>query len=210
MSLASLAEGTQVLHVAAGRTIFRKGDAANGCYLVLEGAVKVTSPAPGGQETLLAILGKGDLVGEMALLDGLPRSATVTAIRASALRHISAYIFDRLSRADIELARQLLRVMAARLRQRNEAQALQQAPLRVRLARTFVHLAERFGEGLPDGRTLIRLKVSQADLGHMVGAARENVNRQLTEWRRDGVLARISGYYCLNDREAIARLGNPD
>ncbi|HZT48357.1 MAG TPA: Crp/Fnr family transcriptional regulator [Hyphomicrobiaceae bacterium] len=206
-SLLSLADASRVLRIPAGRTIFRKGDAANGCFLVLDGALKVVFPTASGQETLLAILGKGDLVGEMALIDGLPRSATVTAVRASMLRHISATIFDRLSRADFELARHLLRVMAARLRQRNEAHALQQAPLRVRLARTLLHLGERFGEDLPDGRTLIRLKVSQADLGQMAGAARENVNRQLTEWRRDRLLSRISGYYCLDDRETITRLG---
>jgi CRP/FNR family cyclic AMP-dependent transcriptional regulator len=209
-TLLSLAGSSQLLRVPAGRTIFRKGDAANGCYLVLDGALKVVLPAAGGQETLLAILGKGDLVGEMALIDGQPRSATVTTVKASVLRHVSATIFERVSRADFELARQLLRLMAARLRQRNEAHALQQAPLKVRLASTFMHLAERFGENLPDGRTLIRLRVSQSDLGHIVGAARENVNRQLTEWRRSRLVSRISGYYCLEDREAVARLGQFD
>jgi CRP-like cAMP-binding protein len=205
-SLAGIAAAARVLGVPAGHTIFRKGDPANGCYLILDGAVKVTLPAACGQDTLLAILGKGDLVGEMALLDRLPRSATVTAIKACQLSYISTVTFDRLARGDIELHRQLLRLLTARLRAGNEAHMLQQMPLRVRLARTFVHLARNFGEPLPDRRVLIRQKVSQAELGHMVGAARENINRQLTEWRRGRLLSRISGYYCLENPSAFEPL----
>jgi CRP-like cAMP-binding protein len=78
-SLAQIVAASRVLRVPAGRKIFRKGDPGDGCYFILEGAVKVTLPMDAGQEVLLAILGRGDVVGEMALLDGLPRSATVTA-----------------------------------------------------------------------------------------------------------------------------------
>jgi CRP/FNR family cyclic AMP-dependent transcriptional regulator len=198
-----LADAAQIVRVPAGRVIFRRGDSARGCYLVLKGAVKVTIPAGHSRETLLAILGKGDLVGEMALLDGLPRSATVTALKTCELRHISAAAFDRLTHTDGELGGQLLRAMAGRLRQHNEAYAVQQMSMRVRLARALLHLGQRFGESLPDGRLLIRQKLSQAELGQMIGAARENVNRQLTEWRRDRIVSRISGYYCLESPSSV-------
>src|SRR6185503_21256562 len=88
-SLSSLAAASLTLKVPAGRVVFRRGDPANGCYLILSGAVKVTLPTTGGQEALLAILSKGDIVGEMALLDRQPRSATVTAVRACELSYIS-------------------------------------------------------------------------------------------------------------------------
>jgi CRP-like cAMP-binding protein len=198
------------LRVAAGHTIFRKGDPANGCYLILEGAVKVTVPADGGREALLAILGKGDVVGEMALLDHMPRSATVVAVRDCVLSHISSARFERLARADVELYRQLLRVLTARLRAGNEARYLHQMPMRARLARALMHLAHNFGERLPDRRVLIRHKVSQAELAHMIGAARENVNRQLTEWRRGRLLSRISGYYCLENPSAFEPLARDE
>jgi CRP-like cAMP-binding protein len=207
-SLSSLAAVTLTLEVPAGRVVFRKGDPANGCYLILEGAVKVTLPAAGGQEALLAILSKGDIVGEMGLLDRQPRSATVTAVRPCTLSYISTAAFDRLAQTDIEMHRQLLRVMTQGLRASNEVHTFQHVPLRVRLARTLLRLAETFGEPLPGERILIRQKVSQLELGSMAGAARENVNRQLAEWRAGRLLSRIGGYYCLDspaDFELLAR-----
>ena len=209
-TLARVAAASRTLTVPAGRTIFRKGDPGDGCYLILQGAVKVTLPVGGGQEMLLTILGRGDVVGEMALLDSLPRSATVTAARACELCRLSPSTFDRLAQADVEIARQLIRVVTARLRAGNEAYVLQHMPLRVRIAGALQHLARRFGERLPGGRILIRQKVSQAELGQMVSAARENVNRQLTEWRRDRLLSRISGYYCLDNPSAIEQLSRGD
>lgn len=204
----SIASIARIVRIPTGRRVFSKGDPGDGCYILINGAVKVTLPSTGGQETLLAILGKGEVFGEMALLDRLPRSATVTALRPCELYHIGPDTFDRLTAADAQLARQLLRVIASRLRAGNEAHALHLMPLRVRLARAFLHLAQTFGECLPDQRMLIRQKVSQSDLGHMIGAARENVNRQLTDWRRSRLLSRISGYYCLErpaEFEDIAR-----
>ena len=209
-SLSSLAAASLTLKVPAGRVVFRRGDPANGCYLILSGAVKVTLPAAGGQEALLAILSKGDIVGEMALLDRQPRSATVTAVRASELSYISTAAFDRLAMTDIEVHRQLLRVMTARLRASNETHTLQHMPLRVRLARTLLRLAQTFGEPLPGQRILIRQRISQAELGHMVGAARENINRQLTEWRSGGLLSRIGSYYCLENPTALELLARGD
>jgi CRP-like cAMP-binding protein len=210
--LISLAAASLTLKVPAGRVVFRKGDPANGCYLILNGAVKVTLPATIGSapETLLTILAKGDIVGEMALLDRQPRSATVTAVRPCELSYISTAAFDRLARTNIEVHRQLLRVMTNRLRASNETHTLQHMPLRTRLARTLLRLAETFGEPLPGQRILIRQKVSQLELGNMVGAARENVNRQLTEWRAGGLLSRIGGYYCLNDPAGFEPLARGD
>jgi CRP-like cAMP-binding protein len=196
--------------VPAGRVVFRKGDPGNGCYLILGGAVKVTLPTAPGQEVLIAILGKGDIVGEMALLDRQPRSATVTAVKPCELCYISSAAFDRLAQTDIEVHRQLLRVMTARLRASNEAHGLHHMPLRVRLAQTFLRLAHAFGEPLSEGRILIRQKISQMELGHMVGAARENINRQVGEWRTGRLLSRIGGYYCLEDPAAIELLSRGD
>ena len=210
--LTSLAAASLTLKVPAGRVVFRKGDPANGCYLILDGALKVTLPATmgGTPETLLAILAKGDIVGEMAVLDRAPRSATVTAVRPCELSYISTAAFDRLARTDIEVHRQLLRVMTARLRASNETHILQHMPLRTRLARTLLRLAETFGEPLPGPRILIRQRVSQLELGNMVGAARENVNRQLAEWRTGRLLSRIGGYYCLDDPAGFELLARGD
>jgi CRP/FNR family transcriptional regulator, cyclic AMP receptor protein len=210
--LDSLAAAALTLKVPAGCVVFRKGDPGSGCYLLLNGAVKVTlpAPAPGTAETLLAILSKGDIVGEMALLDRQPRSATVTAVRPCELSYISTVAFDRLASTDIEVHRQLLRVMTARLRASNETHTLQHLPLRTRLARVLLRLAQTFGEPLPGSRILVRQKISQVELGNMAGAARENVNRQLTEWRTGRLLSRIGGYYCLEDPPGFELLAGGD
>lgn len=209
-TLARIVETSPILRAPAGRVIFRKGDAPGACYLILEGAVKVSLPGRNGQEMLLAVLGKGDVVGEMALLDRLPRSATVTALKGCELCQLTAATFEWLAQADIAVYRQLLRVLSTRLRAGNESNAAQQMPLSVRLARAFMQLAQSFGERLPDGRILIRQKLSQAELGRMVGAARENVNRQLNDWCRAKLLARISGYYCLERPQAFGPLADHD
>jgi CRP-like cAMP-binding protein len=209
-ALAHVAATSRLCQLPAGRVIFRKGDAADGCYLILKGAVKVSLPLADGQEALLAILGQGDVAGEMALIDDLPRSATVITAKASELWHLSRQAFDRLAHTDIAVYQQLLRLLSARLRANNERYLVQRMPLGCRLACTFLHLAQSFGEHLPDRRILIRHKVSQAELALLIGAARENVNRQLAEWRKSGLLSRISGYYCLSDASSLEPLARGD
>lgn len=203
---AFISRTARIARLPAGRVIFRKGDAPDGCYLILKGAVKVSLPEANGHETLLAILGSGDVVGEMALLDRQPRSATVIALKGCELCHLRTSAFDELARTDIAVYQQLLRLLSTRLRANNERFAAQRMALSSRLARAFLQLAQACGEQLPDRRILIRQKVSQAELGHMIGAARENVNRQLAQWRRGRLLSRISGYYCLEDPPALEPL----
>jgi CRP/FNR family cyclic AMP-dependent transcriptional regulator len=79
-------------------------------------------------------------------------------------------------------------------------------PLSGRLARVLLLLSETFGHPLAGERILIRQKLTQSDLCSMTGSARENVSRQLSEWRREELIGRISSYYCLNDVEALRQL----
>ena len=155
-------------------------------------------PGADGRDALLAILGQGDVVGEMALLNSNrarprfylqgqrtvpPEPAGLRAV-GTHRKHASPTIATRPEPAS-----------ARRQRTLHAADAAADA----RLASTLLELAHRFGEHLPDQRILIRHKVSQAELAQLIGAARENVNRQLAEWRKLGVLSRISGYYCFKD-----------
>lgn len=208
---AKLVAASRVSRVPAGRVIFRKGDAPDSsCYVILKGAVKVSLPTRNGQETLLAVLGRGDVVGEMALLDLLPRSANVTALKACELCQLTTATLEWLAREDFAIYRQLLSALSARVRAGNEASHLQQMPLKIRLARALLRLAQSVGEPLPDGRILIRQKLSQAELGRMVGAARENINRQLTDWCRAKVVTRVSAYYCIECSQTLERMADRD
>lgn len=189
--------------IAAEKIVYREGDTANGCYVILEGTLKVSRFAPDGDETFLAVVGGGDVIGEMALVDRMPRSATVTTLRDCELGHIALDDFEKLAVADQEIYRHLSRALSTRLRASNETLTLQQRPMDERLARLFVRLADGFGETLPDGRVLIRHKFSQVQIGQMAACARENVSRQLNQWRKDQLILRVSGYYCLEKPELV-------
>ena len=195
--------------VPAEKIVYREGDTANGCYVIINGTLKVSRFAPDGDEVFLAVVGGGDVIGEMALVDRMPRSATVTTLRDCDLGHIALDDFEKLALGDQEIYRHLSRALSARLRASNDTLTLQQRPMDERLARLFMRLADGFGETLPDGRVLIRHKFSQVQIGQMAACARENVSRQLKQWRQDRLISRVGGYYCLEQPDRIRDLAGP-
>lgn len=195
------------IKLAADKKLFNAGDPGNGCYMIDEGLLKVTiASAGGGGERILAILGTGAVVGELSMIDGSPRSTSVTAVRDSALRFVRSADFHALIDSNPNACRPILAVLAKRLRDTNRVVAAASfLPLKGRVARALIVLADAFGHDVGGGRIVIRQKVGQSDLAAMAGIARENVSRILTEWKRSGTVTRISAYYCLEDRAAIER-----
>ncbi|WP_208998478.1 Crp/Fnr family transcriptional regulator [Roseibium aquae] len=197
-----LAEGlsriSRPMTLPAGSVLFEAGDPGNGCYALLEGSLKVALISLEGDEQLLAVLGPGDLVGELALLDERPRSATVTALKEARLSFIEKSAFDRFATDNPAIYRHMLFIVGKRLRNSNDVLAARSfLPLPGRVAQTLLQLSETFGKPLDNGRVLIHYKLSQSDIANMTGAARENVSRVLNDWKRGGIISRISGYYCL-------------
>lgn len=204
----ALAKGLEALSrpmkLKAGTILFETGDPGNGCYAVLEGSLRVSILSAEGGEQLLAVLGPGQLVGELALLDGRPRSATVTALKPARLAFFDKRAFDRFAEENPELYRHMLRIVGGRLRQANDVLAARSfLPLPGRVAKTLLLLAESFGKPVEKNRTLIHYKLSQADIANMAGAARENVSRVLNDWKRAGTISQISGYYCIEDQSKL-------
>jgi CRP-like cAMP-binding protein len=195
-----------VVHLDPQQTLFVARDPGDGCYLVDEGLLKVNCISPSGTERVLAILGPGDLVGELAMIDGAPRSASVAALRESKLRFVSRATFDAVGRARPELYRHITIMLARRLRDIDEVvTASSFLPLKGRTAAVLLRLAEAFGKDVGGGRIVIHLKVSQSDIAAMAGIARENVSRILQDWMRHSLVSRMSGYYCLENRAALER-----
>lgn len=205
-ALQGLTTVSRSMTLRPGQVLFVQGDPSNGCYPVLGGALRVSHFSADGHETVLAILGRGDIVGEMGLFDAAPRSATVTAQTECELAFIGTAEFFRCADADPGIYRHLLKMISARLRATNDALAAATLPLSGRLARVLLLLSESFGHALGGGRVMIRQKLTQSDLCSMTGSARENVSRQLSEWRREDIIGKISSYYCLNDVEALREL----
>lgn len=198
-----LAALSKPMSIKAGVVLFSAGDPGNGCYAVLDGSLKVSIMGMEGDEQLLAVMGPGNIVGELALLDGRPRSATLTALKPSRLAFIEKHAFQRFADENPAVYRHMLSIVGKRLRQANDVLAARTfLPLPGRVAQTLLQLSESFGKPIDNGRILIHYKLSQADIANMAGAARENVSRVLNDWKRSGTISRISGYYCL-ERPAL-------
>ena len=199
-----LFEKARIVQLAADKVLFLEGDPGDGCYRVEDGLLKVSFISSTGSERILAILGRGAVVGELAILDELPRSASVTAIRDSQLRFVSRQQFSLVAKSHPEIYRHITSLLAARLRDTNMAVAAASfLPLKGRVARALIDLADAFGEDVGGKRILIRQKISQSDVAAMAGIARENVSRILNEWIREKLLSRVSGYYCLENKAAL-------
>jgi CRP-like cAMP-binding protein len=194
------------MSIAQNDVVFQAGDAGEGCYLVLDGALKATVMTADGHERMLAVFGKGMIVGEMALVDNEERSATVTALRPSTLAYVSRDDFFRFADRDTGVYRHALRILAQRLRGTNEDTLVQgNASVAGRVARALLLLADNLGAPEKGGGRVIAEDVSQADIAAMAGAARENVSRVIAQWLRSGILKRSNGRYVILRRDALKR-----
>lgn len=197
---------SQPVALAADETLFLAGDAGKGCYRVDDGLLKASVMSPTGTERILAIFGQGAVIGELSMIDGAPRSASVTAIRPAKLLFVSRVGFETFGEAHPEVYRHLVALLVRRLRDTNNALvATSFLSVKGRVARALLNLGEAFGHDVGQGRILVRQKVTQSDLAAMAGIARENVSRVLQEWLRRKVVSRLAGYYCLEDKKTLLR-----
>ena len=201
----SLIRQAETVALAPDQTLFTAGDPCDGCYHVAEGLLKVTVAVPPRHERILAILGPGGFIGELSMMDGAPRSASVIAIRASKLYFISRAVFEGFGQEHPELYRHIAALLARRLRSNSISLAMSSPSVRAGAARALLSLAEAFGKDVGAGRILIRYKVSQTDLAAMAGVARENLSRVLQDWIRGSMLSRLAGYYCIENKQALER-----
>src|SRR5260221_11610908 len=200
----TLLANARPVKLSADEVLFLTGDPGDGCYRLEEGLLKVSMDSPSGAERILAILGPGSIVGDMAMIDGRPRSASVSALRDCKLSFISRSAFEAVAAKNPEIYKHLLSLLAARLRDTDQVVAAGSfLPPKGRVARALLDLAKAFGRDVGGGRIVIQQKISQSDVAAMAGIARENVSRILNEWMRSNLVTRLSGYYCL---ESAAKL----
>jgi CRP/FNR family transcriptional regulator, cyclic AMP receptor protein len=203
---AALLAGAKPVRLAANEILFLAGDPGNGCYRLNEGLLKVSMVSPTGAERILAILGPGSIVGDMAMIDGRPRSASVSALRDCNLSFVSRAAFEAVAEKNPEIYRHLLSLLATRLRDTDQVVAAGSfLPVKGRVARALLDLAKAFGHDVGSGRIVIRQKLSQSDVAAMAGIARENVSRILNEWMRLKLVTRLSGYYCIENAAKLEK-----
>ena len=174
--------------VSKGAMLFVEGDTSDRVFVLLAGRVRIFRTDDSGRETLLAIRGPGDLVGELTVLDGDPRSASAMALEAGEVAIISGAEFREALDVVPGLARILLGTVVGRLRDADRKRAeFGGADATRRVARRLVELAERYGE--EDGAAVvISLAITQEDLAAWTGASREAVSRAVRDLRKRGLI----------------------
>ena len=179
--------------VRRGQMIFQKGDAGSSMMAVLSGRVRIGAISMDGKEITLNMIDAGEVFGEIALLDGKPRSADATAIDDTHLLIIERRHFVPFLEGDKGLALRLLAVLCARLRQTSETLGdFVMYDLSARLGRTLLKLAADYGR--PAGTGIrIGIKLSQNDLSRLVASSRESVNKQMRAWEDEGLVVKQAG-----------------
>ncbi len=192
-----LARSLQRRSVRGGKAVFRQDDPGSSLYVIEAGVVKVQRTSPEGKEVILAILGAGDFFGELALLDGEPRSADAIAKDDCTLLVLERDAFLAFLDKEPAVAVKLLAALSRRLRRTD--QLVQDAAfldVPARLARALLQLAES-----PEAAT----GLTQSELAAMVGASRESVNRWLQFYRRRGLIDSATGSIRVLQPEELRR-----
>jgi CRP/FNR family transcriptional regulator, cyclic AMP receptor protein len=166
-----------------GEVVFHEGDPGDSLFIVVSGALKVVLPSEDGDEAILATLRRGDFLGELALLDGAPRSASAIALQATEMLTLPRDRFTALVAAEPAIRDALLGSLAAELRRLTAHVAeLHFLDMTGRLAARLARLAADHGERDADGSVRLDAPLTQSDLGAMIGATRQSVNKLLGEF----------------------------
>ena len=164
--------------------LFVAGSRASHVYAVGTGTLRVFSSGPGGTEPTLALLGAGDLVGELGVLDDVPRSSSVGALRRSEVVEVPARAFREAYDHDAAIARRLVSLLSARMRAINDGFTdLASLDLGGRMAKYLLAEAER------QGTHSVRLTLTQSELGQLLGGARQSVNQVMQGLERAGLVS---------------------
>src|SRR5215471_4172544 len=195
---------------AANESIFLMGAPGDSMVAVLSGTIRISVPSPDGKEIVLAILGPGEICGEIALLDGKERTADARAA--------TNCIVVVLERRDVlaffaqypDAWSKLIDVLCERLRTADQPMAeFALSPVPVRLARALLRLATSEGQPV-NGRPVERVHLTQRELGNVIGATRESVNKYLRAWQRKGCVRIADRMIVITNRTAVEDLTELD
>lgn len=187
----------------ADEVVFHEGDAGTAFYTIEEGEVKIVLGSPEGKEVVLVLLSRGEFFGDLALLDGDPRSADAVATTACRLLVLQREDFTRFVRETPAVAARLLAVLSRRLRRTDQlVHDAAFSDVRTRLIKALLELGETRGQPGPRG-VLISSRLTQGDLANMVGTTRESVNKWLRYYAQKGLLRHERGRVTLVDPQRL-------
>lgn len=197
----------RMIHVEAETRLFEKGDPGEHLYAVLNGQIAVHTSSESGKTLIMAIYDPGDVLGEVALLDGQPRAASGSTLTPCDLFRLDRSAFIEFLEARPALCLRTMELLCGRVR--NVCETIEDAVFRDaprRLARRLLRLAENYGREVGDGRIRIQLPLSQESLASMLGITREMVNKSLKNLKAAGVVTYVRGHLVLDDLDRIRDL----
>lgn len=205
--LESVARLCQLRRLSVGETLFWEDEPADALYGVAKGLIRIWVHGPDGRELTLNLMESGDFFGEIALLDGLSRTASASALADTEMLSVPRDAFQELLAKEPKLAVHIIELLCERLRHNTDR--IRDAAfldLGTRLAKTLEALAMGHGEEGPDG-ILITAKLNQSELAQLLGVTREAINKQLKQFTQDGLIATKGSRILVRDSAALSVRG---
>jgi CRP/FNR family cyclic AMP-dependent transcriptional regulator len=206
----SLAEAMSDIELERGQLLFSRGDPGKHVYLVMQGRIRLSVLSAEGREISFSHAVPGDVFGEVAALDDVPRSADATAITHARLKVMSHSTLHRLLLNNPSFALSIIKLLCMRLRDLSKHyEAIGLHPVEIRLARLlFEMLQEQAAVGTNAPPTL-PLDMTQNELGLLIGTTRQRANAALVALERAGAIVRSKGQLACNMRELL-KIAQPD
>ncbi len=201
----ALESSMSAVSLRRGEILFAEGDEGDQLYVVFEGKIKLGRRSGDGREYLIAILGPGQMFGELSFFDPGPRSATATAVTDVELRSLGHSALNPVLQSHPDVAYALLNQLAGRLRRTNEVVGdLVFSDVPGRVSKALLDLASRFGRQADDG-IHVNHDLTQEELAQLVGASRETVNKALADFASRGWLRLEPRSVIILDLERLKR-----
>ncbi len=191
-----------------GKNVMLVEQPGEAVYIILHGTVKVYTEQ-GGRDAILSILGSGDLLGEMSLIDSVGRSASVVTLEDSLMLWMDKVTFNYILDNFPPIARNLVKILSARVRLSDQMiQSLATLDVNGRVARQLLAFAERYGRDA-DGMVKIRIALTQSDIADLVGASRKRVNQTMVYFKEEGLVSMdADGRINIHGKDGLARFCN--
>ena len=191
--------------IKKGDILFQKGDEGTALYAILRGCIKIIVTTPVGDKITVAILNDGDFFGEMALLDGMTRSADAVALEETQLAVLDRDDFLTFLAQHEHAVRAILRTLSLRLRKTDDLLSeICFLSLSVRLAKRLLELARDESEGGNDV-SVLAMRMTQKELSNLLGVSRESVSKELKTLRDKGIVSTARGKIVLLDQERLKK-----
>jgi CRP/FNR family cyclic AMP-dependent transcriptional regulator len=193
--------------VPAGKDIITIEQPGEAVYIILSGTVKIHVEQDDGRDVILSILGAGDMLGEMSIIDNVGRSASVVTLEDTLVLWMDKASFNQMMDEFPPVPLNLVRILSGRVRLSDELiKSLATLDVYGRVARELLAFAQKYGKDGDDGSVLIPIRLTQGDIADFVGASRKRVNQVMVFFReQEFISTNADGKIVVLDRAALAK-----